>query len=120
VYSRSSSTSAWTYRKQLLSPSIGANRRYGWSVASSVTTNVLMIAETGSSNTMHVGTVFIYSMSSTDRTIVTYHATLQSPTPKVFDYFGYSMSLGTDAVFIGTRDEGKAHEPQRHSYMCAT
>jgi hypothetical protein len=112
VLSRPDSTSAWSFLKNFTSPNLLTYKNFGVSIASSYITNVLMIgAPSWSFNTI-AGAVLIYSLPPSDRSSPSLQGVLQAPDPAGGDMFGNAIALGSDAVFIGTRDAGiYAHPP---------
>jgi hypothetical protein len=65
-----------------------------------------MIGAASWSSTSYPGSVFVYSMSPSDRTSITYQGIIQAPTPVNNECFGTSIALGVDALFVGTASAG--------------
>lgn len=103
VYSRPSPSGTWSFIKYFTSTNTATFKNFGWSVAASASSNLLLIGAWGQYDNgyFHPGTVLVYSMTPTDRTSVTYQAIIQAPAPSNTDSFGMSIALGPDAVFIG-------------------
>lgn len=110
IFSRPSSLAGWSQLKILIN-SNQTLKNFGWSVAVSASNNTLMVGAPAYNNNgrTYSGAVLVYSMSPADRTITTYVTTIKAPTPVAKDTFGYSIALGTDAVFIGTIYTGFKH-----------
>lgn len=85
--------------RHFTSPNGSTIKNFGISVSASAASNTLAV---GALNSGSSGLVFVYSMSPTDRTVITYQANLSAHSPSVNDRFGWSVALGTDAVFIGS------------------
>lgn len=108
VYTRTGNTALWSMQRQLISTDGNSIKTFGWSVAIHGASNQLMVgAPCMTAAFSKPGYVLVYSLSSSDRTVITYQATLQAPSQSNDDLFGYSIALGADAAFIGFFSSGE-------------
>lgn len=66
----------------------------------SAASNMLMVGAPSLSDSTRAGAVFVFTLSSRNRTQLSYQVRLQAPTPSLNDKFGRAIVLGQDAAFI--------------------